>query len=436
MSTKSDLLFKRYTWAILFILTWLIAFGIISYSTSSKNWLLSPIVGFVFAALTTFVLYVLVSIGARIRQKVDRWREMENWKKGAEDFTGDEKNLLDIIDLVNEQRIQALKTKIIPSTEEELDKAREKENLFYQEWLETPDTDDDNKKTKDAAYKVQQKLVLAKNESVLSLRNELAMLYSARVRPLFLEIKQLLFKVKVNEQKYTRATMLHRQWWYFLQGFSLVVSLAIPIVGGLGTADERVQNVLNNIDITTLFIEDDSDEIQNLKKSVVTINKSIDNIGNDIRKIDSTIKVFPANTNNKKDLQKKESAPQNQNARQQDSLSQKLNIVTVTDTKKPNAKDVITILLIILPTLSAVSANIIIRFRLSDLWLIRDKGRIDYRKLAEEGRQRLLTAKNAQDLSELHSYINDSMRKIEDTQQVRFFSVPDPSHSADSKTST
>ena len=33
---------------------------------------------------------------------------------------------------------------------------------------------------------------------------------------------------------------------------------------------------------------------------------------------------------------------------------------------------------------------------------------------------------NAQNLGEIRGHLNDSMRKIEDTQQVRFFSVPDP----------
>ncbi|MBD1208402.1 MAG: hypothetical protein H9535_08230 [Ignavibacteria bacterium] len=433
--------FKRYSWSILFVALWIVAFLIFtslpqgpsgkgSSSSSGDNLGIFP--SLLLSSAVVFILYILFSIGARIRHKLDGWKESEEWKKESTVLNDKEKDLIDIITLINEQRLRELKEKI-PNVEKNLAEFKFQESLLQQD----RDAEPDQKKQEILDQKLlsKQKQITREINTLSELKNEINILYTARAVPLFLEIKHLVYKAKINEHRYNIATKRHRQWWYFLQGFSLVVSFIIPIAGGLGAADPGVTTILDN-HIKEFFTKSKSipsDTVFVALKDSVRLLREVDmGLKADINKLDTILKA-----NRKQSVQSVGKKNLTASTTETVIKEQKPNKPEVPPSRTiPNTKDIITLLLIILPTLSAVSANIIIRFRLSDLWLIRDKGRIDYRKLAEEGRQKMLMAKNAQDLVEIHSYLNDSMRKIEDTQQVRFFSVPDPSQNQDGKTST
>ncbi|TAL67840.1 MAG: hypothetical protein EPN82_13020 [Bacteroidetes bacterium] len=83
----------------------------------------------------------------------------------------------------------------------------------------------------------------------------------------------------------------------------------------------------------------------------------------------------------------------------------------------------LTIYLVILPAFSSASANIIIRFRIYDLWMIREQGRIEFQNLHNEGKALMLSAKSETELQNVYQQLVKRTKEIEDDQQVRFFSI-------------
>lgn len=167
---------------------------------------------------------------------------------------------------------------------------------------------------------------------------------------LYNSIRSYLIQINLTAYTYRRLTVLHRSWWYYLQSFSTIIGLFVPIIGG----------------IATLFTgENNSDGNSNVRFFGLTLDLKGD-----------------------KSLQ---------------------------------------VLLIALPSLSALAANTIIRFRIYDLWLLRDKGRIENERLYAEGKRRLLGSTSFADLSGLNYELTEWTRRIEESQQSGFFSVTETS---------
>jgi len=83
----------------------------------------------------------------------------------------------------------------------------------------------------------------------------------------------------------------------------------------------------------------------------------------------------------------------------------------------------LTMLLVLLPALSSACANIIIRFRIYDLWMIREQGRIKFQKLHKEALGKAASAKDDNERSALYQDLVERAEIIENEQQTRFFSI-------------
>ena len=245
--------FKRYSWSILFVALWIVAFLIFtsvpqgpsgkgSSSSSSDNLGIFP--SLLLSSAVVFILYILFSIGSRIRHKLDGWKESEEWKKESTLLNDKEKDLIDIITLINEQRLRELKEKI-PNVEKNLAEFKIQESELQQK--RDAEVDQQQQEILDQQLLSKQIQITREINTLSELKNEINILYTARAVPLFLEIKHLVYKAKINEHRYSIATKRHRQWWYFLQGFSLVVSFIIPIAGGLGAADTELTTILDTL---------------------------------------------------------------------------------------------------------------------------------------------------------------------------------------------
>jgi hypothetical protein len=86
-------------------------------------------------------------------------------------------------------------------------------------------------------------------------------------------------------------------------------------------------------------------------------------------------------------------------------------------------QNTITIYMVILPALSSALANIIIRFRVYDLWMIRENARIAFQNLHNEGKWKLAKAKSEQDYIKLYAYLTQRVNDIENEQESKFFSI-------------
>ena len=65
-----------------------------------------------FSSAVVFILYILFLSGRGIRHKLDGLERIEEWKKESTLLNDKEKDLIDIITLINEQRLRELKEKI------------------------------------------------------------------------------------------------------------------------------------------------------------------------------------------------------------------------------------------------------------------------------------------------------------------------------------
>lgn len=83
----------------------------------------------------------------------------------------------------------------------------------------------------------------------------------------------------------------------------------------------------------------------------------------------------------------------------------------------------LTLALVLLPALSSACANIIIRFRIYDLWMIREQGRIQFQKLHKEAIGRAASATTDQIRSQIYQELVERTEAIENEQQTRFFSI-------------
>lgn len=97
---------------------------------------------------------------------------------------------------------------------------------------------------------------------------------------------------------------------------------------------------------------------------------------------------------------------------------------------------IITLILVLLPALSSACANIIIRFRIYDLWMIREQGRIQFQKLHQEAIGKAASAKDDEERSKLYQDLVDRAEKIENEQQTRFFSIAGIDSSSNKVTTT
>lgn len=83
----------------------------------------------------------------------------------------------------------------------------------------------------------------------------------------------------------------------------------------------------------------------------------------------------------------------------------------------------LTMLLVLLPALSSACANIIIRFRIYDLWMIREQGRMKFQRLHKEAVGKAASAKSDDERSALYQDLVERAEIIENEQQTRFFST-------------
>jgi hypothetical protein len=83
----------------------------------------------------------------------------------------------------------------------------------------------------------------------------------------------------------------------------------------------------------------------------------------------------------------------------------------------------LTVIMVLLPALSSALSNILIKFRVYDLWMIREQGRMAFQNLYQEGQLKLSSANSTDELKEAYSYLVKRTNEIEEDQQTRFFSV-------------
>jgi hypothetical protein len=83
----------------------------------------------------------------------------------------------------------------------------------------------------------------------------------------------------------------------------------------------------------------------------------------------------------------------------------------------------LTMLMVLLPALSSALSGIILKFRLYDLWTIREQGRIAFQNLVNEGKLLLSSAETIVELKSINTYLVNGMNQIENDQQSSFFSI-------------
>jgi hypothetical protein len=81
------------------------------------------------------------------------------------------------------------------------------------------------------------------------------------------------------------------------------------------------------------------------------------------------------------------------------------------------------IAMILLPALSSALSSILLKFRIYDLWMIREQGRIGFQKLHKDGMVKLNAAATTDELQKLFQELVDKTNEIEQDQSVRFFSI-------------
>ncbi len=86
-------------------------------------------------------------------------------------------------------------------------------------------------------------------------------------------------------------------------------------------------------------------------------------------------------------------------------------------------KSYFTLFLVLLPAFSSACANIVIRFRIYDLWMIREQGRIAFQELYQEAIARATDLADDEQCRKLYLELVKRTKQIEDDQQVRFFSI-------------
>ena len=83
----------------------------------------------------------------------------------------------------------------------------------------------------------------------------------------------------------------------------------------------------------------------------------------------------------------------------------------------------LTIPMILLPALSSAISSLIIKFRIYDLWMIREYARIEYQKLSQQSQYFISIAETKEEIIRYYEIILYRLNQIEEEQQARFFAI-------------